>query len=228
MAQSYLEANPDLVDDVHTLKQLIISTISYSERCLDIALECQLKQDKRDDILLLTLRNEQLPKLKGIFDMPTAQQPVMRQKPGHIDQDFIILRKSQEAVTFHAADSASTPKTTGHATMTKQASTLSESSNRSFLKHLTIQAENYTGRALISYLTGGGLGNSSNANSNNTYSSVSNDKLANQLSFTSRSHRDSVGSIKSINSEDVFNNTQSTNGETGRAKIILGKVLSFK
>jgi hypothetical protein len=164
----------------------------------------------------------------------------MRQKTMHggsgtaNGSDLYQLRKSQDNGTMvfqQAIDSSSTPKTTSttsNPAMYKQSSTLSESSNRSFLKHLT-QAESYSGRALISYLTGGSIGSNSNNTANSNNHSTSNDKLSNQLSFTNRSHRDSVGSIKSITSEDVLNNTQSTNGgDANRGKIILDETVNPK
>jgi hypothetical protein len=223
-APAYIEANPDSGDSVAELRQLIINTISYGELCLNIALDIQPGHD-----LLVIMQQEQLPKLKALFDMPV--QPIMRKKSNQVSEangggNQLYQLKNQETMIFQTDQQVSSTPKAGNPGMSKQASTISDTShnNRSFLKHLTT-AESYSGRAILSYLTGGG--NNSVASSNNNYHSMSNDKLSNQLSFTNRSHRDSV---TSVTSEDVLNNTQSTNGGGGGGtnKIVLDETVNPK
>ena len=187
--------------------------ITWGESFLDLTLEFLPNDD-----LLNILKREQLPKLKVLFDMPLA--PTMRKKSkAHYMSD------SHVTAPFPVE---STPKSN----LTKQSSNLSEStsSNKSFLKQIT-QSETYSGRALLSYLVG------SNSNNSNVNSS---EKLSNQLSFANQSHRGSICSIKSGNSDDNgLNSTQSTNGGGGsgsggggvvdcRPKIILDEPVNPK
>ena len=66
----------------------------------------------------------------------------------------------------------------------------STSSSRSFLKQIT-QVENYPGRSLMSYIGGGGAGSTSSSSGRNN----SNQQLTS-------SNRNSIASIKSLNSDD--------------------------
>lgn len=171
----YLENNPEFIPNSNELKDLVTETINWGESFLDLALE-----NMPNDELLKTLKNEQLPKLKALFDMPS--QPTLR-------------KKSKAQINLVSQLIESTPKS-----QSKQSISLNEStaSNRSFLKQIT--QDSYSGRAILSYFVG--------------------DKSSsNQLSVaSSNSHRDSIGSIKSLNSDE----------ESSRAKIVLDETVNPK
>lgn len=109
-----------------------------------------------NDYLLNILKTEQLPKLKSLFDMPI---------------NATLRKKSQISTSTQLIES--TPKSGS------KSSILNESVNKSFLNKVS---ENYTGRAILSYL---GVGDKSS-----------------QSQLSQNSHRDSISSIKSINSDD--------------------------
>lgn len=69
----------------------------------------------------------------------------------------------------------------------------STSSSRSFLKQIT-QVENYPGRSLMSYIGGGGGGGAGSTSSSSGRNN-SNQQLTS-------SNRNSIASIKSLNSDD--------------------------
>lgn len=128
---TFIESNPEFLENINELKDLVIETINWGESFLDLSLEYL-----QNDHLLTILKSEQLPKLKTLFDLPL----------------HATLRKRSKANSNlnHGQIIESTPKSGS-----KQSIALNEStsSNKSFLKHIT-QVESYSGRGILSYLVG--------------------------------------------------------------------------
>jgi hypothetical protein len=186
MDKNFKEANPDSAQKSDELKSLIIETINLADMLLDASLRYA-----PNDELLTILESEQLPKLKGIFELPV--QATMRKKK--LFQPTISQSSQNQQIKVNSNVSIdSTPKSS------KQNSFLTDSqSAKLFMKQL-IQSDNYSaGRNIISYLVG-----------DKTSSS--------QLTNSSTSHRESISSIKSINSDD----------DSTRNKIMLDETVNPK
>ena len=151
------------------LKELINETILWGEALLESSLTFL-----PSDHLLNIIKNEQLPKLKKLFDIPNKKYLVDEQE----NNDKL----------------ESTPKILTRTQNNSEQNNL----NKSFLNKVQ---ENYTGRTILSYFGVCDKPNSSN------FSIISNN-----------SQRDSISSIKSLNSDEDFNNR----------KIILDETISSK
>ncbi|RNA41498.1 dedicator of cytokinesis 1 isoform X1 [Brachionus plicatilis] len=153
------------------LKQLIVDTINWGEALLESAIN-----HLPTDHLLNIIKNEQLPKLKRLFDLPTLNE----------------YKKNGELHCI--ANFESTPKI-----LSKTPSSSDQNSlNKSFLNKVQ---ENYTGRTILSYF---GVCDKPNTSS---FGLIPNS-----------SQRDSISSIKSVNSDEDFSNR----------KIILDEAISSK
>jgi hypothetical protein len=209
-AQTYLDSNPESIEMVNRLKNLIIETINWGESFLGLTLEYLPNDD-----LLNILKREQLPKLKMLFDMPV--HPTMRKK---LQPAFSLPLATSQSIDNSSISSSNTG--------TNQ-STNAESTPK----------KTYSGRALLSYLVTG-VSNSINyggTHNNNTSSSsnVNNhNNSSDKLSNNNISHRNSVSSIKSTNSENeniiVMNSSsQSTNDlQNTKTKIYLDETVNPK
>ncbi len=140
----------------------------------DLLLDLSLRYAPSDELLTI-LESEQLPKLKNIFDIPV--QPKMRKKSVNNSISNQLAQSQQLKVASNTSVEL-TPKTKHNGSVNDSQSTKSIG----FMKQF-IQSENYSGRNIISYLVG-------------DKNSVS------QLTNSSTSHRESISSIKSINSDD--------------------------
>lgn len=176
-----------------------------------------------NDELLAVLESEQLPKLKTIFDLPIAQATMRRKHVPHVNHQSSSssspqsqLHKQNSNASIDSSLLVSTPRSNK-----QNSGFLNESqSTKSFMKQF-IQSENITGRNIISYLVGNSISNNNN-NNNNTTSVSSNEKTSSsQLTASSsaaHSHRESISSIKSINSDD----------DSIRNKIVLDETVNPK
>jgi hypothetical protein len=213
-----------LSDQIDDLKSLIVRIVSVTLNPRETTTSClfgslptgheQIKTGEHlldlcltilpSDALLLMLESEQLPKLKQLFDIQS--RPRMRSAR---DSSFIEL----------------TPRSTASKTNDS-----SLASNKSFLKQLT-QSEHYSGRGILSYIVGADKSLSSalsaaasaaasscaeRSSSHNNPSVSSSCNLDHYMA--NRSHRDSVASNKSIQSEDSMQ----------RNKIVLDEAINPK
>lgn len=164
----FLKNSIEDLKQISFLKELINETILWGEALLESSLNYL-----PSDHLLNIIKNEQLPKLKKLFEIP----------------DNKYLAEEQEK----SIKLESTPKI-----LTRTQNNLENINlNKSFLNKVQ---ENYTGR-ILSYFGVCDKPNSSN------FSIISN-----------TSQRDSISSIKSLNSDEDFNNR----------KIVLDETISSK
>lgn len=190
MEKDYKEANPELAEKSDELKERIISTIHLADSLLTLALT-----KSPNDELLSILEDEQLPKLKTIFEI--QNQATLRKKSrGH------GLSNMNDSYTVE-----STPK--NNAYKINNSITDSSQSSKSFLRQIAGN-ETYSGRNIISFL-GDKFAGDKASQSSSSYLHVNRDSISSIKSIASETAENKIILDETVNPKRPLRPNRNTN-----------------